>query len=179
LSAYVDDGHFRARLDRPGLDSLRDAVEAGLIEAVWCLEINQTHAVVVRRILDEYVTGGRSIRHIVGALNDEGVPAAAGGRWHHSTVGHLLRNEAYVGRLYWNQTESVPDPRPARHTRQVPRPKDEWISIPGPAIVDDDTFEAVQRACRDNIAFSARRPRRLRLRSAAGCAEPPRGPPGR
>ena len=28
---------LRARLDRPGLDALRDAAEAGLIERVWCL----------------------------------------------------------------------------------------------------------------------------------------------
>jgi site-specific DNA recombinase len=34
---YIDDGHSGARLDRPGLDTLRDAAEAGLFEAVWCL----------------------------------------------------------------------------------------------------------------------------------------------
>ena len=37
VSEYVDDGHSGARLDRPGLDTLRDAAEAGLIERVWCL----------------------------------------------------------------------------------------------------------------------------------------------
>lgn len=38
LSAeFCDDGYSGARLDRPGLDALRDAAEAGLIEAVWCL----------------------------------------------------------------------------------------------------------------------------------------------
>ena len=30
-------GGLGARLDRPGLDVLRDAAEAGVIEAVWCL----------------------------------------------------------------------------------------------------------------------------------------------
>jgi len=34
---YIDDGHSGARLDRPGLDALRDGAEAGLFEAVWCL----------------------------------------------------------------------------------------------------------------------------------------------
>jgi len=34
---FCDDGHSGARLDPPGLDSLRDAAEAGLIERVWCL----------------------------------------------------------------------------------------------------------------------------------------------
>src|SRR5215468_5062100 len=37
VAEFCDDGHSGARLDRPGLDALRDAAEAGLIEAVWCL----------------------------------------------------------------------------------------------------------------------------------------------
>ena len=37
VGEYVDDGHSGARLDRPGLDALRDSAEAGLIERVWCL----------------------------------------------------------------------------------------------------------------------------------------------
>jgi site-specific DNA recombinase len=34
---YCDDGWSGARLDRPGLDALRDAAEAGLFEVVYCL----------------------------------------------------------------------------------------------------------------------------------------------
>jgi site-specific DNA recombinase len=34
---YIDDGYSGARLDRPGLDELRDAAEASLFDAVWCL----------------------------------------------------------------------------------------------------------------------------------------------
>ena len=34
---YCDDGCSGARLDRPGLDALRDAAEAGLFEVIWCL----------------------------------------------------------------------------------------------------------------------------------------------
>ena len=37
VGEYVDDGQSGARLDRPGLDALRDAAEAGLVERVWCL----------------------------------------------------------------------------------------------------------------------------------------------
>src|SRR4029077_27011 len=37
VGEYVDDGHSGARLDRPGLDALRDAAEAGLVQRVWCL----------------------------------------------------------------------------------------------------------------------------------------------
>jgi site-specific DNA recombinase len=34
---YIDDGYSGARLDRPGLDALRDAAEAGVFKHVWCL----------------------------------------------------------------------------------------------------------------------------------------------
>ncbi len=37
VGEYVDDGQSGARLDRPGLDALRDAAEAGLVQRVWCL----------------------------------------------------------------------------------------------------------------------------------------------
>ena len=37
VAEYLDDGYSGARLDRPGLDALRDAAEAGVIETVWCL----------------------------------------------------------------------------------------------------------------------------------------------
>jgi site-specific DNA recombinase len=34
---YADDGYCGTRLDRPGLNALRDAAEAGLFTQVWCL----------------------------------------------------------------------------------------------------------------------------------------------
>ena len=37
VGEYLDDGHSGARLDRPGLDALRDGAEGGLFERVWCL----------------------------------------------------------------------------------------------------------------------------------------------
>ena len=37
VAEFCDDGYSGARLDLPGLDALRDAAEAGVIEAVWCL----------------------------------------------------------------------------------------------------------------------------------------------
>ncbi len=33
---FCDDGYSCARLDRPGLDALREAADAGLVGAVWC-----------------------------------------------------------------------------------------------------------------------------------------------
>ena len=37
VAEFRDDGCSGARLDRPGLDALRDAAGAGRLDAVWCL----------------------------------------------------------------------------------------------------------------------------------------------
>ena len=37
VEEFVDDGYSGARLDRPALDRLRDAAEAGVLEGVVCL----------------------------------------------------------------------------------------------------------------------------------------------
>ncbi len=184
VAEFCDDGYSGARLDRPGLDALRDQAEAGGFDAVWCLspdrlarayvyqvvvldelaalgvpvlfhdapaidddpqarlltqmqgviaeyerakicernrrgrlwrsragevvswkvpygyrrvprdakspahlEVFEPEAVVVRRIFDEYVAGGRSIRQIVRGLNTDQIPTPTGKTvWWHSTL---------------------------------------------------------------------------------------------
>ncbi|MGH9056805.1 MAG: recombinase family protein, partial [Acidimicrobiales bacterium] len=267
VAEFVDDGYSGARLDRPGLDALRDACEAGRVEAIWCLSpdrlarsfayqmlildelarfgvavrftdsppidddpearllvqvqgviaeyekakfaererrgklyraragevlsrkvpygyrrvprgpdgpahvvIHEPEATVVRRVFAEFLSG-RSIRRIVIDLGAEGIASPDGkSHWVLATVGRMLRNEAYVGRLYWNRTHTSFDAALGRN-RQRRRPKEEWIEIPIPAIVADDTFEAVQRSACDNSGFSPRRtpPGSFLLRRLARC----------
>jgi site-specific DNA recombinase len=270
VAEFCDDGHSGARLDRPGLDALRDAAEAGLIERVWCLSpdrlarvyayqvivldelarhgvsvrftdappidddpqaklltqvqgviaeyerakiaeryrrgklfrsrsgevlawrtpygyrrqprdahgparlvVFEPEAAVVRRIFDDYAHGGHSLREIVRRLAADEVPSPTGRRgiWGTSTLSRLLRNEAYVGRVYFNRTEAVPDPRPGRRNKQVPRPREDWITIAVPAILTEDTFEAAGRVSRDNSQWSPRRtePGQWLLRGLVKC----------
>lgn len=91
--------------------------------------------------------------------------------WGTSTIGRLLNNEAYIGRVYFNRTEAVPDPRPGRKTKQVPRPRGDWIPIDCPAIISEDTFEAARRVSRDNSQWSQRRtePGQWLLRGLVKC----------
>ena len=257
VSTFCDEGHSGARLDRPGLDALRDGAEAGLFDVVWCLSpdrlarayayqvvvldelarhgvtvrfadapaisddpqarlltqvqgviaeyerakiternrrgrlwraragevitwkapfgfrrvpragdtaahlvIHEPEAVVVRRIFDDYVSGGHSVREITRRLNADGIASPSGRPvWSTSAISNLLRNESYIGRLYFNRTKPAPDPRPGRPPRQVARAKEEWITIPVPAIVTDEVFEAAARTSTGNAIFSARRAR--------------------
>ena len=48
---FVDDGHSGARLDRPGLDALRDAAEAGWFDTVWCLSPDRLARVYAYQVL--------------------------------------------------------------------------------------------------------------------------------
>ncbi|HZE02862.1 MAG TPA: recombinase family protein, partial [Pseudonocardiaceae bacterium] len=64
-------------------------------------------------------------REICRPLNTDQVRSPTGKpTWGHSTVSRLLRNEAYIGRVYFNRTESVPDRQPTGRNRQVPRDPD-------------------------------------------------------
>jgi len=103
--------------------------------------------------------GGTTIRQICRQLNNDAVPTPTGSRavWHTSTLNRILRSEAYIGRVYYNRTETVPDHRPGHRTRQVPRPRDEWITIPCPPLISEETFEAAGKASADNSKWSPRR----------------------
>jgi site-specific DNA recombinase len=253
VAEFVDDGFSGARLDRPGLDALRDAADQGAVEAVWCLSpdrlarsfayqmlvldelsrlgvvvhftdsppidndpearllvqvqgviaeyekakfaererrgklyraragevlsrkvpygyrrvprgpegpahlvVHDHEAAVVRRVFADFV-GGSSIRGLAIALVAEGISSPDGRPvWPLATIGRLLRNEAYVGRLFWNRTHTSYDPSVGRN-RQARRPREEWVQIPVPAIIAEATFESVQQVARANTVFSLRR----------------------
>ncbi|MCA1679434.1 MAG: recombinase family protein, partial [Actinobacteria bacterium] len=253
---FLDDGHSGARLDRPGLDALRDAAEAGAFEAVWCLtpdrlarsyayqmlildelarigcavrftdapvldddpqarlltqmqgviaeyerakiserhrrgklfrvrageaifwkvaygyrrvprtaegparlEIHEPEAAIVREIFEDYTTAGRSIRAISRRLYEDGIPTPSGREvWSSSTLGGLLRNRTYMGAAEWFRHETTGSPAPGKSRgHQTLRPKEDWITVPVPAIITADVFEAAQRIKRDNSMFSPRR----------------------
>ncbi len=135
------------------------------------LEIYEPEAAIVRRIFTDRA-GGTTVRDISRALNADRVPSPTGkATWGTSTILRLLRNEAYVGRVYFNRTESIPDRRPTRHRRQVPRDRADWIPIACPRIIADETFEAAGRVAVDNSKWSPRRaePGRWLLKGLVKC----------
>jgi site-specific DNA recombinase len=126
------------------------------------MEVYEPEAEVVREIFRAYTERGRSMRQIAFDLHERGIPSPTGKPvWGTSTLWRLLRNEAYVGTVYYNRREYIEPAAPRRgqrhrKTRHRERPREEWIAIPVPAIIERDTLERAKRVSRDNSKFNPR-----------------------
>ncbi|HEU0021219.1 MAG TPA: recombinase family protein [Dehalococcoidia bacterium] len=97
--------------------------------------VNEREATVVRLIFSLYLQEGQSTTQIARELMKRKVSTMEGlGRWQANTVYRILKNESYVGRAYYNKCEG--DARL--------RDRDEWVLIPVPAIIDEETFRMAQ-----------------------------------
>jgi site-specific DNA recombinase len=129
-----DEGFSGASLLRPGLERLRDLA-------------------AVARLLREM---GPPTRH-------------RASRWERSVVWAILRNPAYKGAACFNKTrvgQRQKITKPFRLSgRRVhgekssghERPREEWIEIPVPAIVSEETFALAEERLADNKRFAPRR----------------------
>jgi len=118
------------------------------------LEVDEPGARIVRLIFD-LALRGRSTRAIARDLLRRGIASPRGVRtWTHSEVGRVLRNPTYVGRMRFNRHRVV---RGDAGRRLAPTPEHEWVEIPIPRLVSDETFRRVQDQLRWNLLFSPRR----------------------
>ena len=134
-------------------------------------EIIETQAEVVRQVFDLYATQTLSIGAITRRLNELAVPTRREQAcWERSTIWAMLRNPAYRGIACFGKTQEATRPHRDNRTertrahprRRAPRPlqeapKDQWIQIPVPALVDECTFDLAQERLQDNKKFSPRR----------------------
>jgi site-specific DNA recombinase len=132
-------------------------------------EVIEAQAQVVRMVFEIYTQQGLSINAIARLLNERRIPTRTGNtRWERSTVWGMLRNPAYRGTACYGKTELRPRQRITRPLRQrqgVPsrdsanheRPRQEWIEIPVPALVSEETFALAQEQLESNKHHSPRR----------------------
>ena len=95
------------------------------------------------------------------SICSSGIPSPTGKPlWGTSTITRLLNNEAYIGTVYYNRRERYEGAgkRAARNrkTRHRDRPREEWIAIPAPAIIDRITFDRVRQVSHDNSKWNPR-----------------------
>jgi DNA invertase Pin-like site-specific DNA recombinase len=114
------------------------------------LVIHEAEAAVVRRMF-EWAASGVSQREIARRLNDDGVAPYMADRWGKTSVGRLLGQETYVGVARYNT-------RKRKKTILRPRPIDEHITIPVPAIVSRELFDSIVAARARNKEMLVGRP---------------------
>jgi site-specific DNA recombinase len=131
--------------------------------------VNDAEAGVVRRIYAMYTVDGLSIGAIVRQLNADGAPTRKrSARWERSTVWAALRNSAYRGIACFGKTRIAPRSRVTRPIRlrggtakrnsaSHERPREEWIEIPVPVLVSEESFARAQELLQENKIRARRR----------------------
>ncbi len=120
-------------------------------------------AAIVRMIFCAYASENLSIMALASRLNSLDLPTPGGGeKWRSSTLGRMLRNETYAGKLYQFRYFQV-EPKVRRKavnklkkSSNAIRPEEEWVSVSVPAIVPKDLFEAVQKRLSRNLELAKR-----------------------
>jgi site-specific DNA recombinase len=138
-------------------------------EAPAAYVVLEAEARVVERIYEMYTVDGLSIGEITRRLNAEGIPTRkASARWERTTVWAVLHNSAYRGIACFGKTRASSRTRVMRPQRRrgviTPsmtagheRPREEWIEIPVPALVSEDSFARAQELLQENKIRSRRR----------------------
>lgn len=65
-------------------------------------QIDSEGALIVKKIFDMYVNEKRSLGDIASLLNQGGYKTKCGGRFETRTVGYILENPFYIGKIRWN-----------------------------------------------------------------------------
>ena len=132
-------------------------------------EVVEAEAAVVRMVYQQYTVQHLSIGAITRSLNEQAVATRTGdSRWERSTVWAMLRNPAYAGKACFGKTERKARQRITRPLRQrggysnrcganQERPRQDWIEISVPALIDEPTFALAQERLEANKKFAQRR----------------------
>ena len=107
------------------------------------LDVVEEQAEVVRRIFDMYINEGMGSHSIAVRLTDEGVPTQTGKMlWLQSRVHHILGNTTYTGTWVYGKYRHVST---EDGKRVYDQPRDTWVEIPIPQVVDDKTWKRAQK----------------------------------
>ncbi|HEY4997418.1 MAG TPA: recombinase family protein [Solirubrobacteraceae bacterium] len=149
------------------------------------LEIDECQAQIVREIFDRYAREGESVGAIARALSERAVPTRTGATgWSQATIWGMLRTPAYAGQAAYGKTRMTEKrARLTRTTRQRGERhggqacervgSEQWIYIPVPALIDEQTFALVAERLERGKRLSPRNTRRPSLLQGilvcAGC----------
>jgi site-specific DNA recombinase len=117
---------------------------------------------VVRQVFAWVGEARCSINEVCRRLHQAGIRTQTGKEhWDHKTIWDMLKNPAYKGEAAFGKTRwtpvkprlRAPRGRPAQSRRGSAgndAPKQEWITIPVPSLIDSALFDAVQEQLEEN-----------------------------
>ena len=132
------------------------------------LLVDEGEAELVRMLYGWLVDEQMTIRQIIKRLNaGPYLPRSGRHAWSPSTVQHILSDPIYTGTAYANRYTYVPATKPRRiGAQRSPRtgeatcrrlkPREQWIAIPVPALIDMDIWDRAQAQLARNAALSFR-----------------------
>jgi site-specific DNA recombinase len=142
------------------------------------VRVDPGEAALVAQLFDWYLEPQGTVYRLARRLTDLGAATPRGGpRWNTASVRGILRNPAYAGRALSNRTQVAP----ARGRKSAmlpagpgvshaPRPEEDWITVPVPAIVSEEAFAQVQAKLDANQQTAARNTRhQYLLRALINC----------
>jgi site-specific DNA recombinase len=128
------------------------------------LVVDETESELVRMLYGWLIEERMTVRQILKRLNGgPWSPRSGGARWSASVVHHILSDPTYAGTAYANRYRYVPPQKPrgrgptsGENTCRKLRAKEEWIPIPVPPIVDEETRRLAQAQLERNARLSFR-----------------------
>ncbi len=136
----------KQKCDRKALDA--SDVRFGY---VWdynnkCMAVNEEEAAIVKRIYEWYVFGGLSVSDIGRKLEELGVYGKRSGRrLGVNIISSWLEDAAYKGTFHINKYGSQLNLGVGAKRKRLKNPKEEWVAVPGPAIIPEELFDLAQR----------------------------------
>ncbi len=130
------------------------------------LRIDPVKSAIVQQIFAWYTDAQTplTLHDIAKRLNTDQIPTSRGGAyWAVSTLGRLIRNPVYMGIAWSDRTHAAPSQQRASRLKPVGSgqssrraPREDWIAVPVPAIVREETFEAAQVRLAQNQRWAKR-----------------------
>src|SRR5215469_4054056 len=142
------------------------------------VRVEPGEAALVAQLFDWYLEPQAILYQLTARLADLEMATPTGKpRWTVASVRGILRNPSYAGRALTNRTRVAP----ARRRRSAllpagpgeshaPRPEEDWIEVPVPQVVGEETFAQVQAKLDTNQQSAARNTRHeYLLRALVSC----------
>jgi site-specific DNA recombinase len=123
--------------------------------------IVESEAEVVRQIYKLLIDNQYGVRSLAFDLQDRGIVTRQKKPFSSSTLYKMIVNPMYAGtKMAFRKQYKTVGPRPsgkkAPQVKVVKRDKEEWVPVPVPAIVDQETWDKAQEVLGRNQRFSKR-----------------------